>query len=240
MRNRVGSLLGLAVLALPLAASGAEPQAPPTLTPINARDAAAACPGTARYADALVQGIGRADAHAARPLFAACAAQKRLPGYLWKTDAANLALGAIDLSLGILERDQAALRRAADETADMRSRSLATDEQVRAWTFIPDYVLPNTRTPATVPYVKASASIEVSSRRPFADGLSAENAAYVNVAARTGTAWITTPRVVENITTLGTGNPGDLPHGNAPAAAQSNAQSIPRQTEPITPHAPGT
>ncbi|HTD36128.1 MAG TPA: hypothetical protein VK669_01345 [Candidatus Limnocylindrales bacterium] len=218
MRTRVVSLLGIAVLALPVAAGAAEPQAPPTLTPIVAHDVGDACPGTARYAEALVRGIGRADAVAARPLFAACAAKTRLPGFLWKTDAANVALGAVDLSLGVLDRDAAAMRRAAGETSDLRSRSVSTDEQVRGWTIIPDYAFRNeTRTFAYLPATPANAQL---ARRPFTDDFAAENAAYINVAARTGTAWITTPRVTTGISYSGIHYPNDAVRSPARASTQ--------------------
>ena len=75
MRTRVASLVGIAVLALPVATIGlssapalaAEPaRAPATLTPLVARDVAYACPGTERYARALVTGINERDAAARR------------------------------------------------------------------------------------------------------------------------------------------------------------------------------
>jgi hypothetical protein len=229
MRCRPWPLIAVAIVAAPLAAVAADSQAPPTLTPIAARDVADACPATARYAQALVGGITRRDARAARPLFAACAAEPRLPGYLWKTNAANLALGAVDLSLGVLDRDDAAFRRAVAETADLRSRSLSTDAQVHAWTVIPDYLLPNTHEPATLAYLPLPPSNAQLQRPPFINGFEAENAAYVNVAARTGTAWITAPRVVDGVSTLRSVNPSDLPPAYAPTAGTTN-RNVPHES----------
>jgi hypothetical protein len=200
MRNRVllSPVLAAAALAVvPLAGAAAEAHAPPTLSPIVAHNVADACPGTDAYARALVQGIARADAVAARPLFAACAAESRLPEFRWKTDVANVALGAVDLSLGVIDRDAAALQRANAETRDLRSLSPARDDEVREWTFIPDYLLPGPlHGPMTFAYLPVTPANAQIARRPNSDDATAENAAYVNVAARAGTAWITEPRRV--------------------------------------------
>ena len=119
MRNRVKFVLGAAVLTVAFpAAALADAQAPPTLTPAVARAAAAACPGAAGYADALVRGITSGEAAAAAPKFAACAKQVRFPEFQWKNQYAAVALGAVELSRGLLGRDPASLRRAADATAE--------------------------------------------------------------------------------------------------------------------------
>jgi hypothetical protein len=201
----------ISLSAAPLASNASPTYGPPTLTPIAARDVSDACPGTKHFAQALISGITRDDAHIARPLFASCAAQWRLPEYLWKTDAANLALGAVDLSLGVLDNDQAALLRAVDETADLRSRSLATDEQIHSWNVIPDYTLPYTHEAATIAYLPLPPYNAQTQRPPFSKGFEAENAAYIYIAAQTATPWIHTPRVIEGISRLGISNPDDFP-----------------------------
>jgi hypothetical protein len=183
MRQELGMVLSAAALALalPQAARAAEAQAPTTLTPAVAREVAAACPEGARYAGLLVRGITGADAATATPVFERCAAQIRLPEAQWKTAAARVALAAVELSRGLLAHDPALLRRAADETRDLRSQSFASDADVRSWSVIPDY------------YDAQQRQIVLDDPSACARGY-ADNAAYINVAARAGTAWITEQR----------------------------------------------
>lgn len=186
MRKELGMVLSAAVLAvaLPQAARAAEAQAPPTLTPAVAQQVAAACPEAARYADALVRGITARDAVAATPLLEACATRVRSREARWKNDVAQLALAAAELSRGLLSHDPALLRAAADATRELRERSAASNEAVRTWTVIPDYYDAQHQEPVVLD----------SSSPCTASG--ADNAAYINVAARSGTAWITAQRPV--------------------------------------------
>ena len=194
---RIIALLASAALTASLSApafAAPDPQpSVPMLTPMTARDVAEACPGTARFALALVRGASLVEATEARPAFAACAAQPRLAGYEWKTEAANLALGGCELTIGIATGDVAALRRAAAVTADLRSSSLATDDQIREWTIIPDAFNSVSRKPVFNGYVTYRVGDSLIPRRPFTtDQTMVTNAAYVNVAARRGEAWIHT------------------------------------------------
>ena len=184
IRDRMLCALGAAVVALVPAWALADDQAPPTLTPAVANTVAAACPGTRTYADALVRGITRAAADAAAPRFAACAKQIRLFENQWKNDVASLALGAVELSRGLLENDSALLRHAVDATAVLRSETRFSDAEVRAWQFIPDSVDADDGSPIQN---CARSSLYV-------------NAAYVNVAARAGTAWVRTHDATERCT----------------------------------------
>src|SRR5579885_1086974 len=113
--------------------------APPTLTPLVARQVVAACPGTERYADALVSGIREADAAAAAPLFDACAASHRRDYANTARWAASTAVGATYLSLGLLRHDPALLRRAVDATTELRSLAIVDDGVIRSWPTIPDF-----------------------------------------------------------------------------------------------------
>ncbi|MEA2787533.1 MAG: hypothetical protein QOF71_3637 [Candidatus Eremiobacteraeota bacterium] len=183
MRNWAGFILTAVVLAAatPGVAPAADPAAPPMLTPSLARTVASACPAARPYADELVRGITRAQAAAATPILTKCAREVRLFVYQWKNDVANIALAATELSRGLLDRDPTLLRAAAYATRDLRGASRASDDQVRAWTIIPDYfdVARNELV------FETQASCDVSA---------VANATYINVAARTGVAWITVPR----------------------------------------------
>jgi hypothetical protein len=183
MRNSVACALTAVLLAAgtPGAVAAAEPAAPPMLTPSLARTVASACPNAAVYTDKLIGGITRAEAKAATPILTRCAREIRLFVYQWKNDAASIALAAVDLSRGVLDHDPVLLRAAADATRDLRRASRATDIQVREWTIIPDYF--------------DVARNELAVEPQPACGVSAvANATYINVAARTGNAWITIPR----------------------------------------------
>jgi hypothetical protein len=182
MRNRVVSLVGLAIFAMPVAAVAAgEAHAPPTLTPLVARDVAYACPGTAKYAGELVRGITETDAAAAAPLFDACAAGAKRDFTDVRRQLASTAVGAAYLSLGLLRHDPALLRRSIDATAEVRRNFLiASDDDVRRWTVIPDQYDPGHR--------------ELILRTDCPVAAFAPDATYINVAAHAGTAWVTTPR----------------------------------------------
>jgi hypothetical protein len=181
MRNRVVSLVGLAIFAMPVAAVAAgEAHAPPTLTPLVARDVAGVCPGTARYALALTWGITERDAAAAAPLFDACAASLRHGVSDLRRQIASTAVGATYLSLGLLRHDPALLRRSIDATAEVRNSYLVSDEDIRRWPVIPDEYDVRHR--------------EAIVRTDCSDGGLGPDAAYINVAAHAGSAWVTAPR----------------------------------------------
>jgi hypothetical protein len=183
VRNRIVSILGAVVLsAVPLAALGAGDHAPPTLTPLAARALSAACPGTSAYADALVRGAAAAEAAAAAPLFDSCAAAAHRDFDRRRETAANVGVGAAYLSRGLLGHDAAMLRRAIDATASLRSGVPATDETIRQWPIIPDEY--DVLRHQVVIRLDCNAGV-------------APNAAYINVAARQGSAWIATPRESE-------------------------------------------
>ena len=179
------------LIAITTAQAPAEPGADaapiPTLTPVAAHNVVEACPNTDAFAAALVRGATVAEAGAARTAFTACAAKPRLPGFEWKTEAANLALGAADLTLGIRNGDRDALRRAVDETSALRSLSFARDDEVRAWTTIPDLLDPHTRLPVSLGYVPITPGGSLQARPPYRRDMSIVTAAaYVNLAARLG------------------------------------------------------
>jgi hypothetical protein len=184
------ALAPLAVLAAPLAAG------PPMLTPIAARDIAAACPGTSAFAYELVRGISGPDAAAAEPAFNACASTARLPGYHWKTEAANLALAAVLLTRGLIDHDAALTRRAAALTDDLRSRSIATDDDVRRWNAIPDRFDRKRSELVLLGFVPTRPDNSLLARPQYGERPWTENAAYINVAAQMDDAWIRTPRVL--------------------------------------------
>jgi hypothetical protein len=181
MNARVLSILGAVVLAAgsPLSVQASDAQAPPTPTPLVARDVATACPGTSGYADALARGATAEEASAAAPLFDACARSAHRDFYPLRESAANVAVGAAYLSRGVLNHDPAMLRRAIDATAALRAYVRANDETIRRWPIIPDEY--------------DARSQEVVIRTDCAHSWGA-NAAYINVAAHQGSAWITTPR----------------------------------------------
>jgi hypothetical protein len=181
MRTRVVSLLGLAVFALPVAAvADGGAHAPPTLTPLIARDVAAACPGTAAYAEELARGIGERDAATAAPLFDACAARMRHGYSDLRRRVASTAVGATYLSLGLLRHDPGLLRKSIDATAEVRGMFPATSDEIHQWSVIPDA------------YDRMHRRLVVRTDCPF--GGLAEDASYINVAAHDGSAWVTTPR----------------------------------------------
>ncbi len=89
----------------------------------------------------------------------------------------------MQLSQGLLDHDGALLKRAADATRDLSRDSRAADADVRTWDVIPDYYDVSRR----------EAVVLVGPQGCGADA-SVTNAAYINLAARTGTAWISTAR----------------------------------------------
>jgi hypothetical protein len=180
VRVALSAVSAVAALSAPAAAAGTL-YAPPTLTPLVAREVIASCPGTARYAAALVDGISETDAAAAAPLFDACAASHRRDVSNELRQAASTAVGATYLALGTLRHDPALLRRAVDATAELRSQNVyADDATVRAWTIIPDQ------------YDARGHVLVVRTDCPT--GTLIDDATYVNVAAHAGGAWIATPR----------------------------------------------
>ncbi len=185
-----GVIAALAAFVIAVVSGGAaradELQAPPTLTPAVAGNAAAACPDAAPYARALVDGITLAQATAATPILMRCATATRLFELQWKNSAAALALAAVELSRGLLEHDPALLKRAADGTHAWRSRVPQSDEQILTWDLVPDIY--DNRLHA-VTYVDGSCGAN-----PYM------NAAYIYVAARSGIAWLRTPRAIRNAT----------------------------------------
>ncbi|MDB5071516.1 MAG: hypothetical protein JWM87_2627 [Candidatus Eremiobacteraeota bacterium] len=197
MRYPFVCVLAAAVLAAgcPALSVAAAEKGPPLLTPVASRDLGDACPGSERYAQGLLKGLTADEADAAVPLLGACAAQVRLPGFKWKTDVATLGFAAAQLTRGLLNHDQTLLRRAASLTSDMRSRSFARDDQVRAWTEIPDGFSPNADMYFNDYYPLATNN--ASGERPeFGFGPWIQDAAYIHVAANLGDAWIRTPRII--------------------------------------------
>ena len=178
MRSRVVSLLGIAVLALPVAAPAfaAEPaHAPATLTPLVARDVGYACPGTERYARALVTGITENDAAAAAPLFDACAAAAKHDSSDWRRHLASTAVGAAYLSLALLRHYPSLLRRSIDATDELHRDAGISDDDIRQWSIIPDDYVPRRHTLIV--------------RTDCPAGAVTLDAAYLNVAAHAGSAW---------------------------------------------------
>jgi hypothetical protein len=153
------------------------------LTPFAAGYVASGCPDAKPYADALVRGITLAEAKAATPVLTRCASAVRLFELQWKTDSAAFGLAAVQLSQGLLARDPALLKRAAEATRRMRDSTLASDAQIRSWDVIPDAF-----------YARYREAVVFDD--PLCSGNIAVNAAYINLAARSGTAWIRTPRDV--------------------------------------------
>lgn len=184
MRTRVVSLVGIAVLALSVAsiglsaapAFGAEPaRAPATLTPLVARDVAYACPGTERYARALVTGITETDAAAAAPLFDACAAAAKHAYDDRRRHLASTAVGAAYLSLALLRHDPSLLRRSIDATDELHRYAGVSDDDIRRWPIIPDELAARRNTLVV--------------RTDCPAGNVQLDAAYLNVAAHAGAAW---------------------------------------------------
>ncbi len=158
-------------------------QAPPTLTPLAAKQVATACPEAGKYADALVRCITLAEATAATPLLTKCATATRLWELQWKNRDSAIGLAAVQLSLGLMRHDPVMLKRAADAMHAVRNASDVSDADIRSWTIIPDF------------YDVRRHEI-VASDSPSCSGDVSFNGAYIYLAAHTGTAWITTPREV--------------------------------------------
>jgi hypothetical protein len=159
-----------------------DPHAPPMLTPSAAADIALACPEAKGSADALVLGITLAQANAALPLLMHCATEVRFAELRWKNMYAAVGVAAVQLSQATLTNDSALFRHVADLTNGTRAVSPASDAVIRSWTAIPDAY---------------DASKQLAS--DYSDrcgGNLVSNVAYLNVAARTGSAWISSPRAV--------------------------------------------
>jgi hypothetical protein len=180
MRAVLLTLAVSAVAATAFPAAAEEPQAPPVLTPPLARQLGVACPGTARYAEALAAGSGEADAVAAASQFENCAGAARRARTEPRRQIASTAAGGAYLALGLLHHDAAMLQRAVDATAELRAFLPLSDEQIRRWTIIPDAVDLTRR--------KLLIATECGIGDP------ALTAAYINVAAREGSAWIAVTR----------------------------------------------
>lgn len=198
MHRVIVTVLAAAVLAAAAPASGgaAGVHAPPLLTPQVAIEVGDACPGTIMHAAALVRGMTRAEAVAAEPAFSACAAADRLPGFRWKNTAANVALAAVQLTRALIDHDTVLLAHVADATAELRGQTAATDEQIRSWTSIPDYFDSVLKRPVDVQYLTIDPNNAANPRETMLIGPWIADAAYMNLAARSGEAWITTPRSV--------------------------------------------
>lgn len=160
-------------------AAGAEPHAPPMLTPLVAQQVARVCPGTAAYAEALVHGISESQAALAAPVFEKCAASWRHDHDDTSRQTASTAVGATYLSRALLTHDPLFFQRAIDATDEVRRSSRLSEEVVRSWPVIPDFV----------GSVRREAVISLD-----CDFSLVPDATYIYVAARTGTAWITQPR----------------------------------------------
>jgi predicted metal-binding protein len=150
------------------------------LTPLIARQLAVACPGTARFAEALAMGSDAVQAAAGAQLFENCAGNGRRERAEARRIIASAAAGAAHLALGVLRNDAAELQRSIDATAELRADVPLSDDQIRRWSAIPD-------------------AIDMERRKLLvangcAVGDPAVTAAYVNVAARQGTAWISAAR----------------------------------------------
>jgi hypothetical protein len=176
----VGALGALLLGAIPCAAIAGSEYAPPTLTPLVALAANAACPGAERYTIGLTRGISEPAAAAATRFFLACQAATRRDTVSWKNEVASVALGAADLSRGLLDHDPSALKQAVDATAELRARTAATDDTIRGWVTIPDEF-------------DAFKRVGVIRTDCYA-GTWVTDAAYINVAAHAGKAWISEPR----------------------------------------------
>ena len=103
--------------------------------------------------------------------FAACAKQVRFPEFQWKNQYAAVALGAVELSRGLLGRDPASLRRAADATAEFVG--CGTSELVRNATLINAFARAGTA-PISVPTagVRCASSPGFTSSWNASDGFS--------------------------------------------------------------------
>lgn len=185
MRVRLMAVFGsLLIAAVPAGIAHAQDaQAPPMLTPEVAADVAVACPAAQTFANALVRGVTLAQASAALPVLTDCANAIRLPELRWKNSVAAVGLAAAQLSAGILSHDSALLKSAAAATRYLREQSAASDTDVLAWDQIPDAFDVGSR--RGVVFAGQSCSGEIF-----------ENAAYLNVAASSGRAWIAKPRAV--------------------------------------------
>ncbi|HTD36134.1 MAG TPA: hypothetical protein VK669_01375 [Candidatus Limnocylindrales bacterium] len=150
------------------------------MTPALVRQLTAACPGSARYAEALARGSGEADAAAGAQLFQNCAADGRRQRAEARRFIASTAAGGAYLALGLLRHDSAMLQRSLDATDEMRRAVPVSDEQIRRWSAIPDAIDMEHHKLLIV----TSCGI----------GDPAVAASYINVAAHDGAAWIVAAR----------------------------------------------
>lgn len=202
-----GALFPLAVVFVFCTVSPApaeEPHAPPVLTPALVRQLGSACPGAAPYADALARGSDEADAAAAAQLFENCAGDGRRQHAEARRFIASAAAGGAYLALGLLRHDPAMLRRSIDATDEMRRAVPVSDEQIRRWSTIPDAI--------DMEHHKLLIVTTCGIGDPSVA------AAYINVAAHDGAAWITAARA---------------PLTGCPALA-ANAYDPPDKAHPLT------
>jgi hypothetical protein len=176
----LGSLLLAAFTSAPAWAD--ESHAPPMLTPSAAADITLACPEAQNAADALVNGITLAQANAALPVLTRCATEPRFAALRWKNMYAAVGVAAVQLSQAILTNDSALFKHVAELTGGARAVSPASDAAIRSWIDIPDAFDP-------VKHVASAYSDRCG-------GHLVSNVAYLNVVARSGSAWIATPRTV--------------------------------------------
>jgi len=195
-------------------ALGAQPavHAPPMLSPSSANSVARACRRAEPYADTLVVGATLAEATSAESILERCA--KSASGDAAK--AVALALGAADFSQGWLENDTTLMTRAAEATSALRAAVPASDEQIRGWAIVPDSY-DRQSGHAYFNDFDCRGSVDV-------------NAAYINLAARLGEAWIRQARTERKFTgcmppPLGSPRYGDIGSNATPYVDPSTVQT---------------
>ena len=211
-------LAAIGVLVAAAAASGtavaAQPavHAPPMLSPSSVNSIARACHRAEPYADTLVVGATLAEAMSAEPILERCA--KSASGDAAK--AVALGLAAADFSQGWLQNDTTLMARAAEATSALRDAVPASDEQIRRWVVVPDFY-DRQSGHAYFDDFDCRGSVDV-------------NAAYVNLAARLGQAWIRQARTERKFTSclpppLGNPRYGDIGSNATPYVDPSTVQT---------------
>jgi hypothetical protein len=128
------------------------------------------------------QRITLAQANASLPVLTRCATEPRFSALRWKNMYAAVGMAAVQLSQAILTNDPALLKQVAELTSGARAVIPASDAAIRSWSDIPDAFDP-------VKHVASAYSDRCG-------GHLVANVAYLNVVARSGSAWIATPRTV--------------------------------------------